>query len=73
MPAMWRAASSPSIPGMRMSSSTTSGWRRFTSLYCLHAVRRLTHDVIARNVAQHARQPIARELLIVDYEYLHRL
>ena len=48
------------------------GLRRLTTLYRLHPVRRLSNHLVPGQIAQHARETIARQLFVVDYEHLHR-
>ena len=62
----WRAASMPSMPGMRTSSSTTSGSRLAHMGERFAAVGGLADDGDVVELLEQAAQPLARRRLVVD-------
>ena len=69
---MCRAASIPSMPGMRMSSRTTSGSRPHAHFERLAAVGGLAGDRDVVEFVEQAAQSLARRRLVVDDQHAYR-
>src|SRR5450755_630395 len=67
-PVMWRAASRPSIPGIRISISTTSGRWAVTAEIADSAFGGLTHHGDAVGGLEDDAEPGPDQLLVVDHE-----